>query len=129
MVLSALVSLLGIFGAYALYGAGWVSPEVFTSTFRPIHTLLVNRYYMDHLYNWIARRVVLGVAAVLDWVDRYGVDGVVNAVAELAVMMAGSLRLLQRGWVQFYALMVTLGIILLAAVFGFFGDLIALLRG
>ncbi len=129
MVLSTLVSLLGIFGAYALYGAGWVSPEVFTSTLRPIHTLLVNRYYMDHLYNWIARRVVLGAAAVLDWVDRYGVDGVVNAVAELAVMMAGSLRLLQRGWVQFYALMVTLGVILLAAVFGFFGDLIALLRG
>ncbi|MER3397149.1 MAG: NADH-quinone oxidoreductase subunit L [Chloroflexota bacterium] len=129
MALSALVSLLGIFGAYAFYGAGWVSPEAFTSAFRPIHTLLVNRYYMDHLYNWIARRVVLGVAAVLDWVDRYGVDGVVNAVAELAVMMAGSLRLLQRGWVQFYALMVTFGIILLAAFFGFFGDLIALLRG
>ncbi len=129
MGLSAAVSLLGIFGAYALYGAGWVSPEVFTSTFRPVHTVLVNRYYMDHLYNWIAGRVVLGLAATLDWVDRYGVDGVVNAVAELAVMAAGSLRLLQRGWVQFYALMVTLGIIVLVAVFGFFGDVIAFLRG
>lgn len=129
MGLSAAASLLGIFGAYAVYGAGWVSPEVFTSTFRPLHSLLVNRYYMDHLYNWIARRIVLGVAGLLDWVDRYGVDGVVNAVAELAVMAAGSLRLLQRGWVQFYALMVTVGIILLVAAFGFFGDIIAFLRG
>jgi NADH-quinone oxidoreductase subunit L len=82
----------------------------------PIHTLLVNRYYVDHVYNWIAGGVVLGIAWMADNFDKYVIDGMVNGVGELAVGTGGWLRRAQTGQVQAYAWTLLVGVVALAAL-------------
>jgi NADH-quinone oxidoreductase subunit L len=50
---------------------------------RGIHRLLVNKYYLDHLYEKvIVRAVAHPIAAAAYWVNQNVLDGAVNAVGE-----------------------------------------------
>ncbi|HLZ09134.1 MAG TPA: NADH-quinone oxidoreductase subunit L, partial [Chloroflexota bacterium] len=56
------IGLVGIVIAWGYYGAHWFSAEATTRAFRPIHTLLVNKYYVDDFYSWLIRTVVIGLS-------------------------------------------------------------------
>ncbi|MCY4640804.1 MAG: NADH-quinone oxidoreductase subunit L [Chloroflexi bacterium] len=82
-----------------------------------IHRLLVNRYYLDDLYQATIDRVVLGAAGVVAWVDdrivnRAGVDGGAQGIGYAGLR----LKFLQTGRIPNYALAMALGIITLALV-------------
>ncbi|HET9671366.1 MAG TPA: NADH-quinone oxidoreductase subunit L [Actinomycetota bacterium] len=106
--------------------------------------VLQQRYYIDAAYmrgivlpvrdqvsaavNWSNQRVldgaVNGVAAVargfsalVSWVDRRFVDGFVNAVGGFTGATGGLLRYLQTGNVQWYAVLLFVGVVALTIVF------------
>ncbi|MDO8687755.1 MAG: NADH-quinone oxidoreductase subunit L, partial [Dehalococcoidales bacterium] len=70
-LISLAVAGLGIFLAYAIYGAKWLSAERIGSTFKPLYTLFLHKYYMDELYENIIVKVALlkGLFAGLEYVD------------------------------------------------------------
>ena len=82
-----------------------------------LHALLVNRYYMDHLYQVIIDRVILGAATVVavfdrNVVNRAGVDG----GAKIITWFGYRLKFLQTGRIPNYAFAMVVGIISLALV-------------
>ncbi len=112
--LSTAVALLGLVIAFVLYGNGRHPLGVpLPAALRPLHELPARRYYVDHLYNWIAGRVVLGIGWVANWLDTRVVDGVVNGVGRAAVLAGGALRQFQSGEVQLYAWVLLAGVVVL----------------
>jgi NADH-quinone oxidoreductase subunit L len=117
-IISLVVALAGIFLAYAIYGAKWLSAEKIGRTFKSIYTLLYRKYFMDELYeNIIVRRVLIGgLFAGLQQVDTYGVDGTVNGVANGAIATGRAVREAQTGQLQLYGLVIGLGILVIVIV-------------
>ena len=82
-----------------------------------LHDLLVNRYYIDNLYQFGIDYVVLGFASALAYFDRWvvnetGVDG-----SAQGINFAGyRLKFVQTGRIPNYALAMALGVVVLALV-------------
>jgi NADH-quinone oxidoreductase subunit L len=83
-----------------------------------VHKLLLNKYWVDELYDAVVVRPFFGLARVL-WkvVDVVIIDTVFVNGSAFAVELTGDfLRFLQTGNVRNYALSVALGILVLAVV-------------
>ncbi|MGE3855421.1 MAG: NADH-quinone oxidoreductase subunit L [Dehalococcoidia bacterium] len=82
-----------------------------------LHALLVNRYYMDNLYQAIIDRVILGLAGVVAWFDKRivnetGVDGGAQTVGYFGYR----LKFLQTGRIPNYALGMAVGMVAIAII-------------
>jgi NADH-quinone oxidoreductase subunit L len=121
--LALLVALLGIFLAYAIYSAKWLSAETIGRTFKPLYNLFYRKYFMDELYqDVIVKKVLLGgLFAALQKIDTAGVDGAVNGVARAASAAGRAVRRTQTGQLQAYAMAVGVGIIAIILVILFLG--------
>lgn len=89
----------------------------------PLQDLLAYDFYIDRVYRvTVVALVSLGSRAV-SWVDRYIVDGLVNAVGFVALISGQSLRYSASGQSQFYVVTILVGVAtLLVLTFGL-GDL------
>ena len=87
-------------------------------TLAPLHTLLLNKYYVDELYDAVVVRPIAGGSERLLWrvLDIGVIDGMVNGTARLVALAALSLRKLQSGNAQNYAYAFLVGIILVLSV-------------
>ena len=77
--------------------------------------MLVNKYYIDDMYQWIIDKVVLASARFVGTFDRIvvndiGVNGPANAVRETGFRV----RYLESGMLYNYALAMALGAIIVA---------------
>ncbi|MCI0438313.1 MAG: NADH-quinone oxidoreductase subunit L, partial [Chloroflexi bacterium] len=117
--LSSVVAVGGIGLAYAMYYSGQLSPEKVGARFKAAYTVLINKYYLDELYeNIIVSRYFYGMLARgLDWFDRAVVDRSVNVVGWLGVNIGGALRQLQTGQLQSYGAVISIGILIIFAIF------------
>ena len=81
----------------------------------PLHRLLVQRYYMDALYEdaVVRRAFYRTVAAAVDWLDRNVVDGFVDTLGWTSRNVGPALGRLQSGQVQAYAVAVAFGVLLI----------------
>jgi NADH-quinone oxidoreductase subunit L len=90
-IVSSLIGLLGIGLAYAYWFRGAFHGA--TERFRVAkagQTLLVNKYYFDHLYTGVIAGGFSGpIARVSYWINQYVIDGVVNAVGVGSRIVAG----------------------------------------
>jgi NADH-quinone oxidoreductase subunit L len=116
MYTSVILAILGIAVAALLYYKFTISSSKIASAFKSIHTLLMNKYYLDHLYYGFAEKIVYGVARLAEFFDLYGIDGVVNAITAVIVRGAARLRKVQTGRVQGYASAVIIGVIVLLII-------------
>lgn len=121
MLLSILLAATGTGLAALTYYRPVISAARVRRALAPVHTLLVNRYYLDHLYYFFATRVVADSARALRGVDEFIVDGTVNGTGRAAVCSGRKLRLLQSGVVQDYASWVLAGAFLLLVIAGLIG--------
>ncbi|PIU56269.1 MAG: NADH-quinone oxidoreductase subunit L, partial [Chloroflexi bacterium CG07_land_8_20_14_0_80_51_10] len=113
-----LTALAGIFFAYAIYGAKWISNEAIGRVFQPVYVLWSRKYYMDDLYeDVIIRGLLMGVIfKACAWFDDNIVDGIVNGLASLTRGIGGGLRKVQTGQLQEYGMAMGLGVIVILAV-------------
>ena len=119
MGLSTLVSVLGIALAYTIYINGnKILPASVRTAFTPIYRLLLNKYYIDEIYEAIFVRPVMKACGYLFKFDGTVVDGIVNGVAGVFQWLSSVLRRLQTGVVQNYLLFQVAGIILLLTLLG-----------
>lgn len=105
-----IVGLAGIGLAYVMYVVNPSLAENMASGFSPLYKMLLNKYYVDEIYDAI---IVRPVAATSDWLwkvwDMIVIDGTVNGAAHTMEANGLLLRLWQTGNVQNYALSFLVG--------------------
>jgi len=145
MGLSVLVAGLGIWIAWRIWGRGGTAAgETWAQRSPAIHRLLVNKYYVDEIYDATvvrgthaaARDLFRFDAGVIDGVlvmgsrhatvagslisgffDKYVVDGLVNLVGWLLQVFSRFFRTLQTGLVSQYALVMAVGVFVLVCFY------------
>ena len=105
----------GILLAYAMYSARWISPERIGAMFKPFYTLFFRKYWFDELYEnvFVKTALLKGLFAGFEVIDRDGVDGAVNGVANTAVATGRTIRRAQTGQLQLYGLIMGIGIVVI----------------
>jgi NADH-quinone oxidoreductase subunit L len=112
---STLLGLLGIALAAVVYlGAGGRAEWLAGAMDRiGLYQLSHGKFFIDQLYQVLVVRPLEAVAALSYWVDRWVIDGLVNLCGLLPRLIGAALRPLQNGLVQFYALAMLLGLLVL----------------
>jgi NADH-quinone oxidoreductase subunit L len=115
MLVSILIALVGIGLAYYFFIANPTSADAVAASAGPLHTLLVNKYYVDEFYDAALVKPTVGVSRGLLWkvVDAGVIDGAVNGAGGLVETGATLLRKLQTGSVRVYAASLMLGVVLI----------------
>jgi len=117
------VALFGIFLAYAIYGAKWISAESIGKLFGPLHNLVYRKYFLDEFYeNVIVKTVLLkGLFSGFQLFDNNAVDGTVNGVADGVRAGGRAIRHAQTGQLQLYGLFIGIGILAIILTVFLFG--------
>jgi NADH-quinone oxidoreductase subunit L len=102
--------------ALVTYQLRLVSPAALSRALRPFDALARRRYGLDTAYAAAYRRILLALARVTGWTDRYLVDGVVNVLSAWTLEAGDRLRRVQTGRAQDYVYGVAVGLLLLLIV-------------
>jgi NADH-quinone oxidoreductase subunit L len=147
MIFSVLIAAAGIGLAHRFYVSKPEISEGLATQFAGPHRLLLNKYYVDELYDatvisgtfasgrtlWtFDRRVVDGAVNGAGWAtvigawfsgltDRTVVDGLVNLVGRIVQESSHAFRRVQTGLVQNYALLMLFGIFAFVSIYLFMG--------
>ncbi len=91
--------------------------------FAPLYTMFFRKYWLDELYeNVIVRKVLVGgFFAVLQIFDSKGVDGVVNGLGSVPVVVGRAIRRAQTGQLQLYGLVMGIGLVVIILCVYFLG--------
>ena len=110
MVISLVVALMGIFVAYKFYVADPELPRRLAEQVRGAYRLVFNKYWVDEIYeSFVVQPIYRGSVRLWERFDAAVIDGAVNGIGRQIERGAGLLRLAQTGYVQVYALILTLG--------------------
>ncbi|MCU0725977.1 MAG: NADH-quinone oxidoreductase subunit L [Planctomycetes bacterium] len=116
-----LMALGGLLLAWLFYGKGVLSAERVKQRLKPLHTLLVNKYYIDDFYLWLVRRVQQGFAIAANWLEQKIIIGVlVNGIAAGTKDAAARLRKTASGQIHSYVTIVLAGVTILVFWFVIF---------
>ncbi len=117
MVISLAVALSGIFVAHRFYVVDPAAPGRLAERARALYRLLFNKYWIDEVYDArIVQPIVRGSIRLWQRFDAAVIDGAVNGIGREITRAAGLLRQAQTGYVQVYAMILTLGMVV---VFGY----------
>lgn len=135
--------------AHFLYGLSPATAERWAGKFSGMYRLLLNKYYIDELYDLIFVEPLKRLGALLDWFDRTVIDGIVRGVGQLTdwgasgstwiekhIVYAGlnvigygnhlaarEGRKMQSGMVHHYAAIIVAGLFLLVLVVQLFAQM------
>jgi NADH-quinone oxidoreductase subunit L len=116
LVLSALVAIAGVALAWMVYGRTPVRAASIGVARNPVHRLLIEKYYVDEIYDALFVKPIYHLSLWLARVFDPGlIDGIVNGVATLVTGWARGLRRVQTGFVMNYALGILLGAVAVVA--------------
>jgi NADH-quinone oxidoreductase subunit L len=146
MIISVLVGALGWGLAWYLYTVRTDLPGRLAARYKDIYEVLINKYWVDELYDYVFVRGGKALSAYLWRFDERVVDGAVNGASEVALQTsmsssrfdlytidgsvnglsvvikgwARAMRLLQTGFVQNYLLAMVLGLFVIVTAYIFF---------
>jgi NADH-quinone oxidoreductase subunit L len=104
------VALAGIYLAYAWYMRK--SEAVKTLGESGLHTVLVNKYWMDQIYDvTISQPLVRASELLAKYFDLGTIDGMVNGIGKGFSSLGGLVRRVQTGVVQNYAVFMGIGLL------------------
>jgi NADH:ubiquinone oxidoreductase subunit 5 (subunit L)/multisubunit Na+/H+ antiporter MnhA subunit len=96
-----------------MYQRGAIDPARVAAALTPLDYAARRRYGLDALYAGLYRGIILGFSRLIGWIDRYLVDGILNALTALTLRAGDGLRLMQSGRAQDYVYGVAFGVLLL----------------
>jgi NADH:ubiquinone oxidoreductase subunit 5 (subunit L)/multisubunit Na+/H+ antiporter MnhA subunit len=123
---SVAIATLGILLAWRLFGVELLGlrraprPDLVAaitetnSATRFLYRASLNKWWFDDLNDLLFIRIGGRIAMACWWFDRTVIDGSVNGLGALAAGLGGSLRRVQTGRVQNYALGIAIGLIVMA---------------
>lgn len=109
--ISVAVAVLGFAFAWLLYYKRRDLPEKIAAWFGMIYQFVLNKYYVDELYQAVFVRPLIKGSSTLLWrgIDVGTIDGVLNGSARGAQEVSDSVRHMQSGNIRSYAGWVALG--------------------
>ena len=113
MIMGTVAAFSGIALAWVLFGRAGRG----TSPLGVIETIADARLYIDDLYLVVFVRPLASIGLAVSWLDRELVQPLVEFAATVPRMVGGRFRSVQNGLVQFYALAMALGLIVILAMF------------
>ena len=115
MAFSVAFALLAWFFASRLYHSGFDLAAGLRSKWESLYQLSLNKWYVDELYNTLIIQPGRLFSTHVLWrlFDQNVIDRAVNTTADVARMVGNSIRPLQNGLTQNYALIFTLGTFLI----------------
>jgi NADH-quinone oxidoreductase subunit L len=119
MTVSSLIALAGIGLAFYLWMKNRHIPDRMAQSFSGVYNLLLNKYYVDEVYDAAIVQPVKTVSTQGLWqgMDVRVVDGAVNGAGYLVGAFSAGLRLLQTGSVKSYAAGTFLGAVAILAYY------------
>ena len=113
--LTTSLGILGVLTAFGFYSLREKKRKRIQETFAWLNELLIRKYYMDDLYDFILRYLQQPLAQFLSWFEkRIIVEGAVNQAAAGWTAQAGHyLRKLQTGRIQTYLSVFCAGVIII----------------
>jgi NADH-quinone oxidoreductase subunit L len=117
-VVSVAAGLLGILAGLSMYVRHRPDPAAVSRATGPFYRLLVNKYFVDELYD---RRIVDALRAAFGamWAfDIHVIDGLANRIGWVAALGGGALRRAQTGIVGNYALTIVAGLLVILVAYG-----------
>ena len=107
------VALSGILMAWLTYQRQTISADSLASAFGPLRKAALAKFWIDDIFEGIYRGVLLGLARIIGWTDRYIVDGVLNVVSAWTLDGGDALRRIQTGRVGDYIFALAAGLAVL----------------
>ena len=107
------VALSGIVMAFLTYQRQTISADSLASAFGPVRRAALAKFWIDDLFEAIYRSILLGLARIIGWVDRYIVDGVLNVISAWTLDGGDALRRVQTGRVGDYIFALAAGLVVL----------------
>ena len=121
MGISVALTLGAFVGGWLAYSQGVISHSGLVARFPAAHRLLVNKYYVDELYQWVINRVVLTTARLVALFDRVVVnDTGVDGPAVGVLLSAWRMRVVQNGYLYTYGAAMAFGVVGLALIWWIF---------
>jgi NADH-quinone oxidoreductase subunit L len=113
----------GIALAYLFYVVSPGLPESLANSFKGLHNLIYNKYFVDEFYDATVVEPMVDGSRQLLWrvADVRLIDGAANGIGSTARGIGGILRRAQSGYIRSYAAWVLAGSILAIAYIGFVG--------
>ena len=115
---SVVAGLVGIAIGLSMYVRHRPDPAAVTRASGPIYRLLVNKYYIDELYDHRIVDLLRAFFGVLWAFDVHVIDGIANGIGRLAGLSGSAGRRLQTGVVGNYALTIVLGLFVMLVAYG-----------
>ncbi len=112
------IALAGFLVAWWFYIRRKETPDRLAKSFSGPYTLLLNKYYVDEIYDAIIVKPLVWISTRVLWsaVDERAIDGSVNGLADGAQAVGDHVRRVQSGNTRSYATWVVAGAILIIAV-------------
>ena len=107
------VALSGILMAWLTYQRETISADSLANAFGPIRKAALAKFWIDDIFEGIYRGVLLGLARIIGWTDRYIVDGVLNVISAWTLDGGDVLRRIQTGRVGDYIFALAAGLVTL----------------
>ncbi len=98
--------------AYLYLGDRWAA-ALLAKLLWPLYWLSYGKFFFDQIYNGLFVWPLWTLARICSFFDNVVIDGTVNLVGKIPPRVAWGLRSLQTGMVQFYALAMVWGLIVL----------------
>lgn len=122
-ITSVVISLIGMGIAFKLYYKKNEIPDKIATSISTLYTWALHKFYFDELWLFVTRSIIFKrISKPIAWFDRNVVDAFMDSLANVTQAAARSIRGLQSGYIQQYALAYLLGALIL--VVGFAGWLI-----
>ncbi len=115
MILSVAVAATGIFLAWTWYAKPSEMPRRLSTRFSALYTFLLNKWYVDELYETTVVTPTVKGSEKLLWriLDVGVIDRCVNGIAQLFAWLSRTVRLVQTGVAQSYVFVFVVGVVVI----------------
>ena len=119
MLCSTGAAFLGLGLAYLFYVAKPALPEKLATRFHALYSIVLNKYYVDELYDMVIVWPIVTASRELFWkvVDTLMIDGIINGIGYVVRVAGAGLRHMQSGYVRTYAGWILFGGVLIMVWF------------
>ena len=113
MTISVVLAASGIYAAWRWYVQHTDVPDRIAGKFARTYRILLNKYYVDEAYDAVVVRPTQTASDKFLWkgVDVIIIDGAVNGTAKVIAIAAQTVRRVQTGVAQSYAMVIVAGIV------------------
>jgi NADH-quinone oxidoreductase subunit L len=117
-ILPVLLGLAGILIAWWLYRKQSDRADRLAASLKGFYRTAYNKFYIDEIYMFITKKVLFNlIGRPAAWFDKNIVDGMINLTGNTTAAISESIKKLQSGKVQQYAIYFLVGVIGLALLF------------